>query len=343
MKTLGICTVLAGALGCEEASDELPPPDTTVRMGFSAWPGWFPWQIALEEDLFAQSGAMVELVFYESYTESLTDLAEGKLDANTQTLNDTLLSVAGGDEQVIVLVNDNSHGNDQCIGAEGITSVMDLVGKTVAVEFGVVDHFLLLLALRRYEIDPEDVDIVKELTDVAAEKFAAGEYDAVCVFAPFTTTALQRAGSSVIVSSETFPGAIPDYLVVSEELARDHPGDVAALVDTWWSIREFMAEKPERAAEIIAARAGVSQADYATYERGTRFFTLEQNLEALGAPPAACNVLGADERLYTACVAFAIADFLLQDAALIDAPIGEAAIRASWTDRFVRYHADKKQ
>ena len=26
---------------------------TTVRLGFSAWPGWFPWQVAQEQGLFA--------------------------------------------------------------------------------------------------------------------------------------------------------------------------------------------------------------------------------------------------------------------------------------------------
>jgi NitT/TauT family transport system substrate-binding protein len=48
-----------------------------------------------------------------------------------------------------VLVNDNSTGNDQIIARPGINSIADLKGKKVAAEQGTVDHYLLLLALRR--------------------------------------------------------------------------------------------------------------------------------------------------------------------------------------------------
>jgi NitT/TauT family transport system substrate-binding protein len=75
-------------------------------------------------------------------------LAAGQLDGNSQTLNDTI-SFAGDavNGMVAVLVNDNSAGNDKIIGAEGIDTVADLAGKTVALEEGVVGDFLLSLAL----------------------------------------------------------------------------------------------------------------------------------------------------------------------------------------------------
>ena len=61
----------------------------------------------------------MELKYFDSYTDSLTALATGNVDANSQTLNDTLSSVSGGAKQTIVLVNDNSTGNDQIIAAAG--------------------------------------------------------------------------------------------------------------------------------------------------------------------------------------------------------------------------------
>ncbi len=327
-------------VGCGDSSG-MPAPSTTVRMGFSAWPGWFPWQIAVDENLFEQTGAMVELEYYDNYTESIEDLASGELDANTQTLNDTLISVAGGDSQVIVLVNDNSTGNDQCIAREGIRNVSDLAGRDVAVEFGVVDHFLLLLALRRSGVDPSSVNIINEATDVAAENFKNGMYDATCVFAPFTSTALERDGSFSLITSRTFPGAIPDYLVVSRELAENNPGDVQALVDTWWLIRKFMEENPERSLEILTQRAGVSTEEYNTYAEGTTLFTLGQNLEALGDPPSDCDSLGTESGRYTECVAREIATFLKDDAMLVTEEISDEELSATWTDRFVKDYADR--
>ena len=71
---------------------------------------------------------------------------------------------------------------------------------------------------RRPALSLDDVEIVNLETGAAAASFAAGQLDAVGVFAPFTTQALKRSGSKMLFSSKDFPGAIPDHLVVSGEL-----------------------------------------------------------------------------------------------------------------------------
>ena len=70
------------------------------------------------------------------------------------------------------LVNDNSAGNDQIIADKSIKSVADLKGKTVAVEEGVVDDFLLVLALNDVGLTRDDVIIKGLPTDQAATAFA---------------------------------------------------------------------------------------------------------------------------------------------------------------------------
>lgn len=168
--------------------------------------GWFPWQIAAEKGLFEANGVDVNLTWFDGYLDSINAFAAGQLDANTQTLNDTISSVAAGSEQVIVLVNDNSTGNDQIIVSEGINSIEDLQGKTIAIEEGTVDHFLLLLALQEAGLGPDDVIIKPLETGAAAAAFVAGQVDAVGAFAPFTTQALEREGSKILISSADFPG-----------------------------------------------------------------------------------------------------------------------------------------
>ncbi len=153
---LAVCMALvAGACGSDDkegtttADPGAAAKGTTIRLGFSAWPGWFPWQVAEEKGLFTKAGLDVKLTYFESYTDSLNALNAGKLDANSQTLNDTISSVGAGAEEVVVLVNDNSTGNDQIIVKPGIESIADLKGKKVGVEEGTVDHFLLLLGLEK--------------------------------------------------------------------------------------------------------------------------------------------------------------------------------------------------
>lgn len=280
-----VTALLTVVTGC--AAQEGPAAGTAagsgpakITLGFSAWPGWLPWQVAAEQGLFAENGVDVELKYFDSYTDSLNALATGQIDANGQTLNDTLASVAGGAEQTVVLVNDNSTGNDQIIAAPGIDTVADLKGKRVAAEQGTVDHYLLLLALRQAGLTEADVTFVPMPTDAAAAAFVAGQVDAVGVFAPFTTTALRRPGSKAIVTSADFPGAIPDHLVVARDLLRRDPQAVQGLVNTWFDTLEWIAANRPRALEIMAKRAGVSVADYTAYDKGTTIFTLEQNREA---------------------------------------------------------------
>jgi NitT/TauT family transport system substrate-binding protein len=262
-----------------------------VTFGFSAWPGWFPWQVAQEQGLFAKNNVNVELKYFDSYTESLNALATGVIDANSQTLNDTLASISGGAKQTIVLVNDNSTGNDKIIVRDGISSVADLKGKKVAVEQGTVDHYLLLLALAQAKLTEKDIELVPLVTDAAAAAFAAGKVDAVGAFAPFTTTALARPGSRAVATSAEFPGAIPDHLVVTAAMVKDRPQDVQALVNTWFDTMEWIKQNRDAAVEIMAKRAGVSVDDYRTYDAGTTIFTRQQNLDAFtpGTTPAHLN------------------------------------------------------
>lgn len=276
------------ACGSSGESDASASGGETVIIGFSAWPGWFPWQVAEEQGIFEKNGVKVELKYFDSYTDSLNALNTGNVDANSQTLNDTLASVSGGAQQKVVLVNDNSTGNDQIIAREGINTVADLRGKKVAAEQGTVDHYLLLLALEQAGLSPSDIEFMPLATADAAAAFANGKVDAVGVFAPFTTTALERKGSKAIATSADFPGAIPDHLVFTSEFVEARSDDVQAIVKSWFDTIEWIEDNKAAGSEIMAKRAGVSVAEYKTYDEGTSIFSLEENIDAFrpGSTPA---------------------------------------------------------
>ncbi|AFZ15988.1 ABC transporter substrate-binding protein [Allocoleopsis franciscana] len=251
-----------------------------VRLGFSAWPGWFPWQIAQDEGIFKANNVQVDLKWFDGYLESISTLTAGQIDANSQTLGDTVNSVAGGADQVIVLVNDNSTGNDKVIVREGINSVADLKGKKVAAEEGTVDHFLLLLGLKQAGISPQDIQFIPLETGKAAAAFVGGQVDAVAVFAPFTTQALKRPGSKELFSSKDFPGAISDHLVFTRKFVNEHPEQVQAIVDSWFVTLDYMKTNRDKSYKTMAKRAGVTVNEYQEYADGTQLFTLEENLKA---------------------------------------------------------------
>ncbi|MBD1915893.1 MULTISPECIES: ABC transporter substrate-binding protein [Cyanophyceae] len=317
-----------------DAPADAPATATTgepVKLGYSSWAGWWPWAIAEEEGLFEKNGANVELIWFDGYLESLQALAAGQLDANSQTLNDTI-SFAGDavNGMVAVLVNDNSAGNDKVIGAEGIDTVADLAGKTVALEEGVVGDFLLSLALEDAGLTRDVVEIKNLETGSAATAFAAEQVDGFAGWVPFWETALSREGSKELVTSAEYPGAIPDLLVVAQKLIDSRPDQVQALVNTWFDILAFIEENPDRANEIMAKRASVSDTEFEKYTEGTKIFTLDDNLEAFSA--------GGDDMKYMPYASQVMADFMVELKFIPEAPDLEAIL----DDQFVKAYTAKK-
>ncbi len=271
-----------------EETEETPEAEETeaamemdsITVGYSAWPGWFPLAITQEAGIFEEVGLDVELIFFADYIASIDAMALGELDFVTQTLSDTMASVAFGSEQTVVVVNDNSTGNDKIICDESITSIEEMAGATIAAEAGVVDHFLLVQGLESVGLSEADIDFRGVLTDAAAASFAAGEFDCVGVFAPFWLTALEREGSAEVFSSADFPGLIPDAIVATSEIVGDNPVAVQKLVDAWYLTMEYMDANPEKSLEIMAATAETSVEDYLEFAEGTTLFSVEDALAA---------------------------------------------------------------
>jgi NitT/TauT family transport system substrate-binding protein len=282
------CFSLVLTISCSQApksSDSgtttTTPEEEAIVIGYSNWAGWWPWAIAEQEGLFTKNNVNVQMKWFDGYLESIQALAAGQLDGNSQTLNDTIsFAESAVNGAVAILVNDNSAGNDKIIVTKDINKIEDLRGKKVAVEEGVVDDFLLTLTLESKGMSREDVEIVPLETGAAAAAFAAGQVDAVGAFPPFWLTALQREGSKELISSKEFPGAIPDLLVVTQKLINEQPDKAQALVNTWFDVMDFMAKNPEKANQIMAERAGVTIKEFQLFEKGTKLFTIQENLEA---------------------------------------------------------------
>lgn len=299
-----------------------------IVIGYSNWAGWWPWAIAVEEGLFEANGVNVEMKWFDGYVESMEAFAAGQLDGNCQTLNDTISFAADAvNGEVVVLVNDNSAGNDKIIVTEEINTIEDLKGKKVAIEEGVVDDFLLSLALEEAGMSRDDVEIVPLETGEAAAAFAAGQTDAVGAFPPYWLTALEREGSKSLIDSSEYPGAIPDLLVLSQKVIDERPDDVQAIVNTWFDVLAFMDENPERANEIMAERAGVTTEELEQLQKGTRMFTIEDNLEAFSE---------GEGMNYMSAAAVQMADFMVKVGFIPEAP----ELEPLFNDSFVKAYAE---
>ncbi|PMB05749.1 sulfonate ABC transporter substrate-binding protein [Fischerella thermalis CCMEE 5198] len=307
-----------------------PVVTTPIKLGLNIWAGFFPWEVAKKEKLFEANKVNVDLKWFDAYLDSINALRAGQLDANGQTLNDVISSVAAGSDQIVVLTIDNSTGSDKVIVREGINSIADLKGKKVAAEEGTVDHFLILLGLAKAGLTQADIEFRPLETGAAAAAFVAGQVDAVGVFAPFTTKALSRPGSKELFSSKDFPGAISDHLVVSRKTLNERPQDVQALVNSWFATLDFIRANPQKSYEIMAERAGVSVSEYKNFSSGVTLLGLSENLKAFRPSQDMTSLQYA---------AGEISNFLIQTGLAKQAP----DLSKLFDDRFVKAYAAQKK
>jgi len=79
--------VTVSCTSSQQSSTSLTSPATApIRLGFSAWPGWFPLQVAQIENLFDANKANVDLRWFNGYLDSINALSSGQIDANSQTV-----------------------------------------------------------------------------------------------------------------------------------------------------------------------------------------------------------------------------------------------------------------
>jgi NitT/TauT family transport system substrate-binding protein len=249
-----------------------------LRIGYSDWPGWVAWQVAIEKDWFTEAGVDVTFEWFD-YVASMDAFAAGQIDAVTMTNGDALVTGATGARSVMILINDYSNGNDMVVGGPGIGSVADLKGKKVGVEIGFVGHLLLLDALQQHGLTEDDVQLVNVPTNETPQVLASGQVDAVVAWQPNSGMALQLVpGSKAIHTSADQPGLIYDVLAVNPASLAARRDDWAKVVQVWYQVVDYFYDPETRddAIAIMASRVGLPADRYAEFVDGTKILTLEE-------------------------------------------------------------------
>jgi NitT/TauT family transport system substrate-binding protein len=274
---IGGCTLSQKSIYTQESQSFVN--NTPFRFGFSNWPGFMPWPVADEEEIFESNKVNIDLKFYD-YLSSIKQMQEGNLDANNQSLNDTISTIASGNtpDQAIVLITDISQGGDQVIVREGINKITDLKGKKIATEVGSVDHFLLLLGLKKAGLAPKEVKILNQDMREAVASFLEGQIDGVSVYIPFTQESLTLPGSKVLFSSKDFPGYIIDHVSVTRKMIKENPEAVQALVNSWFDTLKFIEKNPEKSYKQMAEQSGITVKQFQENESQFKLFDFRENL-----------------------------------------------------------------
>lgn len=283
----------AATIALTGCAAEPTPEDAAFRMGTQPWLGYGQWYVAEDQGFFTDRDVAVEISNFSADADVNAALAAGRLDMANVGAQAALQFIETGLDVSIVLVLDTATTADAIIAGEGVTSVADLAGKTVAFEEGATSEILLSEALETAGMSFDDITIVPTDADKVAPVLLAGQVDAGVTYEPYITEAVSAdRGIDIVQSAADYPGLISDVLVVRNEVLSERGDQVREVLAAWGDAVDFSEENVEAGRAIIAEGVGSNAADLATAFDGVHFFTLAENRELLAGSYAAETLPG---------------------------------------------------
>lgn len=247
-------------------------------LGVSPMSGWYAWYGVKGTGIFEQNGVYVDIQFFPVYSDSLTAFYSGQLDGICIAASDAVAPLNEGVKFKVVLVNDNSYGADGLIVHDGISSIEDLKGKTVATEVGTLEHMFLLKMLEDHHMSINDINFTNMTINDAGPAFIAGSIDAAVLWEPTLSTAV-NAGGNLLYSTKEEPGLIPDTLAVRQEVLDSSKDTVQKIVNSWFDGVEKLNAKDETFIQAVCDGAELKKEDYLTMLEGVTIFDREKNVK----------------------------------------------------------------
>ena len=280
------------------------PASNDVRVRVNIWVGCVGGLVAnggldtQPGSIYANKGLKVSFKIIDDWTEGAAALATNNVDVMLTTADVWAKDYAQFQEKGFnaraFLMVDWSRGADGVIGRQGINSIEDLAGKTVAFALYTPSHFLLWNGLKSSGLSTEQRNEIfakavhtKDGIEPAT-LFAQQKIDAAVAWDPDMSDAVtKRPGSKKIYDTRVANKLIADLLVVSDRFAARNPQTVARFAEGWLEGVEFIKAQPTRAHTLIGTIKDFNiPADLAkTMLEGVRLSDYADNLAFFGAGP----------------------------------------------------------
>jgi NitT/TauT family transport system substrate-binding protein len=244
--------------------------EAEVRVRVNVWVGCVGGLVAnggldtAPDSIYGKKGLKVSFKIIDDWTEGASALATNNVDVMLTTADVYAKDYAQFREKGFgshaFLMVDWSRGADGVIGKQGINSIEDLSGKTVAFAPYTPSHFLLWNGLKtsglgtdqRNEIFNKAVHTKDGIEP--ATLFAQEKVDAAVAWDPDMSDAVaKRPGSKKIYDTRIANRLIADILVVSDRFSAKYPQTLLKFSQGWLEGVEFIKSQPARAYNLIGA------------------------------------------------------------------------------------------
>ncbi|MBX9913269.1 MAG: ABC transporter substrate-binding protein [Pseudomonadaceae bacterium] len=241
------------------------PPPAALRIATNPWPGYEYLYLAEELKLFAAQGVDVQILQFSSLSDARRAYERGQVDGFGGTLVEVLVAKEQSQRTAqIVHVTDYSNGGDLIVAQATIDDVAQLQGKTVALEPGTLNAFILSRALNRAGLT---LDQVKRVSLAQTDMFTAlqkGEIDAAVSYPPHSIEMFKQLPVKQLFSSREIPGEVLDIIAIDARVIATRKADIQAMLRGLEAAHSYAQAHPEEAFRIMAEREKISPQEFRT-------------------------------------------------------------------------------
>lgn len=295
--------------GCDRKDSTSTPSETSkaqvsqkaFRFAVATWVNHGPFYLAKEKGFYENYGLKVDIQKIDDIVAQKLALQAGKLDGTISSVDFFATAAAEGVKAKTIMKLGAGDGADAIVAGENIKSVAELKGKTIAVEQGGPDHFLLLFVLEENGMTSKDVKPVYMTTGDAGAAYVAGAVDACVVWEPWVSNAISKRKSNILATSRDRSGVLVDTFVVRNDVLESRKADVVAFIKGWFEAIEYWKAHPDESNQIMAKGLGISVDDFVAMLGGVKLSDYQDNLAYFGTeqhPGQYWQVFAAANQIY---------------------------------------------
>lgn len=248
-------------------------------------------------------GVKVQWRQFDAAQDVITAMASGAIDVGLIGSTGVANAVAQNLDFEVPWIFDVEGDNEALVvkKSQGINSVADLAGKTIATPFGSTTQYSLIAALKDAGVDGK----VKVLDMKPPEALAAwnrGDIAGSYIWEP-TLTQMKNDGGKVIMTSGKLAAkgvVTADLAIVNKDYAKKNPKTVAAWVKQENRAVQLIRSDPQKAAQIVGTEFGIKPAVAAAQMKELVFLDAQEQLSSKYLGPSG-KPGGLADTLQTTC------------------------------------------
>lgn len=239
------------------------PPREPLRIATNPWPGYEYLYLAEQLKLFAAEGVEVQVLQFSSLNDARRAYERGQVDGMGATLVEVLMAKEQSERSPqVIQLTDYSNGGDLIVAHAAISEVKQLQGKTVAVEPGTLNTFILARALTRSGLSLDQVKLVGMPQSDMFTALQNGAVDAAVSYPPHSIEMLRQLPLKQLFSTREIPGEVLDVIALDAQVIATRKADIQAMLRGLEAAHNYAQAHPDEAFRIMAEREKISPEDF---------------------------------------------------------------------------------